>query len=274
MKKVILTVSLVFFWVSIFEAHDQFLKLDTFFLKPNTTVSISLLNGTFEKSENAISRDRMLDASIVGPESQRIRPDTSQWRDVGKRAILDFKTGEPGTYVVGVSTATKTIQLSAKDFNEYLKHDGVLDILALREKHNELGRDAAELYSKHVKSIIQVGGKRTKGFSARLGYPIEIVPLQNPYDLKQGDTLEILVLRDGKAVPNQLVYASYEGFHEHDDESGHREAIQTRTDKGGLARLQLEESGRWYIRLIHMERSAQKELDYESNWATLTFEIQ
>ena len=274
MKRAILTVSLVFLWVGVFQAHDLSLKLETFFLKPHANVSIALFNGTFEKNENAISRDRMLDVGIVGPEDERIHPDTSQWRDVGPKALLDFKTGEPVTYVVGVSTARRIVHLSANEFNEYFKHDGVLDILAHRERRNELDKDARERYSKHVKAIIQVGEKRTSGFSARLGYPVEIVPLQNPYELNRGDTLEVRVLKDGKALANQLLYASYEGFHAHDDEGGHREAIQTRTDDNGLARLELAESVRGYIRLIHMEKVQEEGVDYESNWATLIFEVQ
>ncbi len=273
MKRIILTVILILFWVRIFFAHDLFLKLETFFLKPNSDVSMSLLNGTFEKSENVITRDRMVDVTIAGPESQRIHPDTSQWRNAGNLTILDFKTGDPGTYVVGVSTAARYIDLSAKDFNEYLVHDGVLDVLEMRKQQDEFEKDAREHYSKHVKAIIQVGDKPSNGFSVRLGYPVEIVPVQNPYELKKGDILEILFLKDGKAVANQLIYASYEGFHSHGEEGEHREAIKTRTDKNGIAKIKLKESGRWYIRLIHMVKSAEKETDYESNWATLTFEI-
>lgn len=274
MKKIILSVFVTLFWVSIFSAHDLFLKLETFFLKPNSDVAISLLNGTFEKSENVITRDRMLDVSIVGPEDQRIHPDTAQWRNAGMRTILDFKSGKPGTYVVGVSTAGRYIDLSAKDFNDYLVHDGVVDVLEMRKKQGELEKDARELYSKHVKAIIQVGDKRSKGFAAKLGYPVEIVPVQNPYKLKKGDSLEVLFLKYGKTVANQLIYAGYEGFHSHDDKGDHQGAIQTRTDKNGIAKIQLKESGRWYIRLINMVKSDEKGTDYESNWATLTFEIE
>ncbi|MFQ5640206.1 MAG: DUF4198 domain-containing protein [bacterium] len=287
MKKVMLTVSTILFWVSAFHAHDMFLKLGTFFLKPKAAASISLLNGTFERSENAITRDRMIDVTIAGPEHEKTHPDTSQWRDVDMRTVLDFETGDPGTYVVGTSTAARMIELSAQNFNEYLEHDGVLDILALRNKQNELGKDARERYSKHVKAIFQVGEKRSAGFSVRLGYPLELVPLQNPYDLRQGDTMQVLILKDSQPVANQLIYASYESFHEHKEErehrnrgehagkeeADHREAVQTRTDKNGVAKFVLEESGRWYIRIIHMQKVDEEGADYESIWATLTFEV-
>jgi len=274
MRKIILTVCFIFAWVGAFKAHDLFLKLDTVFLKPNTNASIVLFNGTFEKSENSITRDRMVDVSIVGPERQRSHPDTSHWRDVATQTVLDIQTGEAGTYVVGVSTAARMIELSAKDFNDYLKHDGVLDILDQRRLKNELTQDATERYSKHVKAIIQVGHKHSGAFSARLGYPAELIPLQNPYDLKRGENLEVLFLKDGKPIANQPIYASYKGLHRHDDAGGHAEAIQLRTNENGVAKFQLAASGQWYIRLIHMQEVEDDEADYESNWATLTFEVQ
>ena len=55
-------------------SHDMFLKPDEYFLEPNAPAIIRLYNGTFERSENAISRDRMLDASLVGPDGRPQRP--------------------------------------------------------------------------------------------------------------------------------------------------------------------------------------------------------
>ena len=77
----------------------------------------------------------------------------------------------------------------------------------------------------------------------------------------------------GKPVPDQLVYASHAGFHEHDDDGQHIEAVQTRTDASGLAQIKLTQKGLWYVRLIHMVVSEEQGIDYESNWATITFEI-
>ena len=254
-------------------SHDMFLKFSGYFLKPNSEATVALINGTFDKSENAISRDRMLDVSIVGPDNEVTHPDEAGWLDLDNTAWLQFQTGAPGTYVLGVSTAPKTIELSADDFNEYLEHDGVLDVLADRKKSGILDKPALELYSKHVKAIYQVGDQKTGSFNTDLTYPIEIIPKQNPYLLQAGDDLEVLILREGKPVPNQLVYASYEGHHQHNDDGEHDEAVATKTNEEGIATINLNVSGIWYVRLIHMVQHPDPEIDYESNWATLTFEI-
>lgn len=272
-KSTIVVAGVVLVIATSLHAHDLFLKLQSFFLPAKSKVTISLLNGTFDQSENTISRDRMQDVSIVGPAAQRTHPDTSQWYEDGALTLLDFTTGEPGTYVVGVSTKPRMIELSAEDFNNYLVHDGVLDVLEARKKDKEMELAANEKYSKHVKALIQVGDKRTEAYKATLGYPIEIVPMQNPYTLKLGGVLPVQVLRAGKPVANQLVYASYDGHHAHDESGAHREAISTRTDGNGKASITLSKKGRWYIRLIHMAKSDEEGVDYESNWATLTLEI-
>jgi uncharacterized GH25 family protein len=273
-KTFALTIGLLLLVVGSLQAHDMFLKLSDYVLAPNSEAAVALLNGTFEESENIITRDRMLDVSIVHGDGSVTHPDTSRWYDEGKQAMLDFETGAPGTYVLGVSTAPRVIELSAEDFNDYLRHDGVLDVLAMREENGTLDQGARERYSKHVKALVQVGEARSDAYTQPLEYPIEIVPQQNPYDLAQGDDLAVQVLRDGAPVADQIVYASYAGHHTHDDDGDHQEAVQTRTDADGMATISLSETGRWYIRLIHMVQVDEADVDYASNWATLTFEVQ
>jgi len=256
-------------------AHDLFLKLDRYSLPAETKVSIALLNGTFDRSDNVITRDRMSDVRIVGPsagdDGDVVRPDAADWRDVGDTSILDFETGGAGTYVIGVSTKSRVIELSAEDFNAYLEHDGVLDVLERRRSNGRLDASARERYSKHVKAIYRVGDAATDAWKSVFGYPVEIVPLADPTALAAGDTLRVRILRSGKPLAGQLVYASHEGHHEHDEAGGHVEAVRTRTDESGIATIEVGTSGVWYVRLIHMREVDEPDIDYESNWATLTF---
>ena len=274
MKKFIVLWSVLVLTSSNLIAHDMFLKLRSYIVEPNTKVTLALYNGTFDKSENIITRDRMIDVSVVGPTNQRNRINKNQWRDGWYESLLDLDLKSSGTHVIGLSTETRIIELSAEDFNGYLKHDGILDVLEARKKSGETNQPARELYSKHVKTVIQAGSKRTESFNTNLGYPIEIILSQNPYKLKKGDELGFQVLRDSKPVANQLVYASYSGFHEHADEGTHVETVTMRTNSKGFGKLKLIENGEWYLRLIQMVKSDKEGIDYESNWATFTFQIQ
>ena len=273
MKKSILSTLLALGFASGAGAHDMFLKLESFFVPSGVDVSLALLNGTFEKSENAITRDRMADVRIVGPTDETEHPDAARWRDEADTAFLQLRAGAPGTYVAGVSTRPRTLELSAEEFNEYLEHDGALDVLAMRKRQGELGKAARERYSKHVKAVFQVGDARTRGYAHRLGYPAELVPLNNPYELRSRSALRVLFLKDGNPVPRHLVYASYAGSTTSDGASEHRETIQTRTDASGVAAVEIDRPGKWYVRTIHMEKSDEPDVDYVSNWATLSFEV-
>ena len=46
-----------------------------------------------------------------------------------------------------------------------------------------------------------------------------------------------------------------------------------RTDADGRATFLISQKGVWYISLIHMVETDDPDADYESNWATMTFEV-
>jgi uncharacterized GH25 family protein len=249
------------------QAHDLFLKFDNYFLQPNSKATVRLLNGSFRASENPVTRDRMVDVSIVGGAGSRVNPQAADWRDEGKMALLNLQTGEAGTYIVGVSTKPREFALKTAQFNNYLAHDGVPDTLAERKKNNELTKDVHERYSKHVKAIFQVGDARTDNFKVALGYPVEIIPQKNPYGLKVGQTLEVLCVKDGQPLVNQFVMAGRELKGQEFTAPG------VRTDAKGIAHIPLKGTGKWYIKFINMTRLSEPQVNYESKWATLSFEV-
>ncbi|MDH3708260.1 MAG: DUF4198 domain-containing protein [Cyclobacteriaceae bacterium] len=272
MKKFTFTLSAILILVTL-SSHDMFLKLKSYYVSADSNIDIHLYNGTFDKSENVITRDRMTDVSMIYPDGTRDRLTNDSWTDQGNITVLSTQTKDPGSYVVGVSTLPKMIELSSEDFNNYLAHDGVMDVLNERKKSGEDQKNAREKYSKHVKAIFQAGASSSGHYKKKLGYPIEFIPVQNPYDLKVNGDLQVQLLSKGQPVSNQLVYASYAGFHGHSDTGGHVEAIKTRTNNKGVATITLSKAGHWYVRAIHMVKSNEEGVDYESNWATLTFEI-
>jgi uncharacterized GH25 family protein len=251
-------------------AHDLFLRPDSFFVAPGGTITVRVLNGTFSKSENAVARDRLRDISLVTPDGVT-HPDTSEWDDRSDTTTsrLRVRVGPSGTYVIGASVRPRELKLAAKDFNAYLASDGVPDVLQARRRNNEINVPARERYSKHVKAAVQVGDRRTDGYETALGYPAELIPLDNPYALRPGGTLRVRAVVEGEPVANQLVIAGGR------TPSGARIAQRSvRTDSAGIARVRVSSRGVWYVKFIHMERaSADTTIDYESKWATLTFGV-
>lgn len=250
-------------------AHDLFLRAENYFLPPNGTARLQVLNGTFSKSENAVTRDRLRDLSIVGPTGATTPLDAAGWAETGDTSIVTVPLGESGTYLIGASLRSREIALSAKDFNAYLASDGLPDILATRRREGKLERPARERYSKHVKALLQVGSTRTTGYGAELGYPAELVPLDNPYTLKPGGTLRVRAVVEGSPVANQVVIAGGRTA-----AGGRITQRSVRTDNDGVGRIRLASRGLWYVKFIHMQRAASDTtIDYESKWATLTFAV-
>ena len=249
-------------------AHDMFVQPARFFADENAEVIVRVLNGTFSKSENSIDRVRVADVSVVSP-TGRQRVDTADWSAAGDTSRFTIRTGGAGTYVVGVSTRPNVIALEAKDFNQYLAEDGIPDVLAARRRTGELDRPARERYAKHVKALIQVGSARSDHFATQLGYPAELVPLENPYVLRPGGLLRVRTLVDGKPAANQ--YVLFGGR----TPSGARIAQRSvRSDADGVARVPLRVRGTWYVKFINMARlEGDSAADYESKWATLTFQV-
>jgi len=257
---------LVILTATVLLAHDLFLKLDTYFVPPRTAVRVVVLNGSFARSEAAVSPERLRDLSVVGPNGRDSIP-RAAWRPLGDTTWLTVTTGAAGTYVIGASLTPRALALSADEFNSYLKEDGLPDVLESRTHRGELTRPVRERYQKHVKAILQVGEPRTNAFATPLGYPAEVLPLTNPYLLRVGDTLAVRCLVDGKPVAQQLVIAGGER------QGAAMKEVHSRSDSSGVVRFTMETTGKWYVKFIHMEAVSGDSVDYESKWATLTFEV-
>ena len=249
-------------------SHELFLKTDSHFLKSNTTTQLSLLNGTFDTSENAITVDRIVIPKIIGP-NYLLEPKDNQFAIIDKITYLNFTTGDPGTYVAGISTLPRILEMDADAFNTYLEHEGLVNTIAERKIQKIANTGAKERYSKHVKTLLQVGDERTVDFMKPLGYPIEFIPLNNPFEINSGDAVGFKLLLNGKPLANHIVHysTSVPGQDTHENENS------LTTNENGLISIRPNAKGKWYVATIHMEKIKSNDADYESNWATLTFEI-
>ena len=260
--------------VVVADAHDLFLRPRDFVVRVGSEVQVRVLNGTFTTSEAAVARGRLRDLTVAGPDGIS-HPDRAGWSDAGKESQWRVSLKQPGTHVLGASLDPKTIRLTGTEFDGYLKEEGLPDILAARRAARQLGDSAHERYAKHVKAVVKVEGGQSAAASADtayrmvLGYPAELVPLDDPYRLRAGGTLRLRALVDGRPVANQVVQAGGRTT------SGQRIAQrEVRTDSAGVARFRMDTRGTWYAKFISMRpvpASAGDSVTHESKWATLTF---
>jgi hypothetical protein len=249
-------------------SHELFLKSNSYFIQPEQPTQLFLFNGTFDESENTITRDRIINAQVIGPD-YTYQPKTEDYYDEGNITVLRFPTGASGTYTTGISTLPRTIELDAQSFSEYLEHEGLTALAKQRQEQGIANQPARETYSKHVKAILQAGDSTSEHFRTPMGYPIEFIPLENPYQKTVGETISFQLFLKGAPLSNQQVHFSSST----NGKAKTRTERSVRTDAEGRFQVPLDQAGHWYVATIFIEESKEANVDYESNWATLTFEV-
>lgn len=248
-------------------AHDTWLVPAKYHCTPGETITIDIATGmSFPASEVPVDEDRVKRFEAIHGE-QRIQPESYAVADEALRATLSIPEGDEakGTWVAVCSLNPRLIELSADDFNEYLLHDGLARIYKLRERESLLENDAVEKYTKHAKSLVQVGGLIDNNPTRPFGQTIEIVPEVNPYSLKQGDSLAVKVHFRGKPLAEAEIAWTYDG------KEGF--AGSATCGENGAASIPLDQAGAILLRTIHMEHMQEQDFEWESHWASLTFEV-
>ncbi len=122
---------LVMVTATVLLAHDLFLKLETYFVPPETAVRVAVLSGTFASSEGAVSPDRLQDLSIVGPNGPPFHPPRRLAPD-GRHHVADGADGSPRHLRRrGIAHAARAVALG-----------GRLQQLSEREHHADHGEAA------------------------------------------------------------------------------------------------------------------------------------
>lgn len=62
------------------QAHDLFLRLDSYVLPPNSKAIVRMTNGTFQKSDGAVARERLANLSLYGPGLNASSAESIVWR--------------------------------------------------------------------------------------------------------------------------------------------------------------------------------------------------
>jgi uncharacterized GH25 family protein len=156
--------------------------------------------------------------------------------------------------------------MEAEEFNEYLEEDGLDDILNERKKLNQLNKPSREDYTRFAKVFFQVGNRRDETYKKQAGLRYEIIPDQNPYDLKVGDHFQCKVYYEGKPAPHVLVKVW--------SKINTTTFLQNiYTEKDGSIRFPISTVGPWMISSVKMIHADNPKADYHSLWASLVFEI-
>ena len=187
----------------------------------------------------------------------------------GEPATARVALRSEGTSIIALVTAPSQITLKAKDFEEYLRHEGHQEILASRAASKPAGRKERERYTRFVKTLLR-SGEPSSAALTELGLPIEIVPEAQPETVGPGGSLPVRVLFEGEPYAGGYLCATYAGHSQEHDAY----AWCGRLDADGRAVVPIEAPGWQLLRISRMRPARGDRRDgWESFWAALTFEV-
>ncbi|MBL7002818.1 MAG: DUF4198 domain-containing protein [Gammaproteobacteria bacterium] len=244
------------------QAHDFWLEANPYLIKPNQQTGLSINVGENMKGEtlpNIPAWYRAFDVITA----DGLKPVEG---NMGAEPAGHFSHQTHGIYAIGYLSNKDTVQLDAEKFTKYLKNQGLEKIIKQRKTLGEADQTANEIYSRNVKALVKVGDKNIVNFyQYDFKHPLNITPLQDPYQLKQGENLKVKITFRQQPAVDLLVKAEIK------DNTTYQ--YQVRTNTQGIATIPLSHKGIWLIKAVEMERLTNKDEKWESYWGSLTFEL-
>ncbi len=224
-------------------AHDFWIEPSSFRPALKETFTASLFVGQDFAGDPVPRSARLLDSFVV--------------RDAaGERAVNGFENQDPagfvrideaGTAVLGYRSKPSLLETTPEKFAQFLREEGIRGVAVPNKPHREH-------FYRFAKALVQAG-KPSPAIAAKpLGYRLELVPL---------DASHYQVLFERKPLAGVLVTAIAR-----DEEK----KVTARTDANGRATLELPR-GVWLVKAVHLVKApASANVEWESLWASLTFE--
>jgi uncharacterized GH25 family protein len=177
---------------------------------------------------------------------------------------------QEGTHMVIFNGTNSHIELEPGAFEDYLKEDGLVNALQFRREHGETNKKGREYYQRSVKTIFQVGNTYQTTVQQPTTLPLDIIPLNNPYEPPGQSPRKIQVryqiLFKGKPLVNQLVKVW------HRDMDGKTVMEDLKSNKRGIVETD-RHTGPNMVSTVVMERlNNDPKADWQSYWGSLTFE--
>jgi uncharacterized GH25 family protein len=265
--KPILIATAVLFVATAAFPHDYWIEPEKFFPAIGVSVPVRLFVGEelISREERVLQKEKTVRFQMF---SQDATEDLMAAGNDGQSPIAQVVFKSPGSYLIAMERNQSYIKLDAQKFTDYLREEGLNDIIEQRMKSGESQTEGREQYSRYLKSLVQVGNRRDDTYKREMGFRLEIIPINNPYPLKIGDSLLVRVLFEGKP----LAGAKIEALCRYENEG--RGRFVTMTSSSGTALFKIEKSGVWAVRLVHMRRCSNcKDADWESLWASYSFGV-
>jgi uncharacterized GH25 family protein len=174
-----------------------------------------------------------------------------------------YKLENTGLQLVEMSQVYPVVELDRATFLKELDQE---QLTKLSEKVSAtFQQDIREKYTAYLKTLFTVDKPNGTVYNKELGQALEIILLENPYKLGYGDDVTALVKFKGAPMVNahvDLVIKTATG-------KIHTERLVSDASGNIIFKLSLE--GNYLLRLVNVEATKAKDVDYEKWGAAYTF---
>lgn len=252
------------FWVT---AHEFWLHPSTFFAQPGDVVPVDLMVG--EGYEPELSEGKNNRVVVYRHYAASDSADLVPGLVGDKYSSVSLKLTKPGTHLVVFANTPKFIELAPDKFLEYLKEDGLTNVIEARTKQGDTQKPGRELYRRCAKSLIQVGDQPDNTYARPTNLVLDITPLQNPYTLRSGQMARFQVMFRGKPLTNARVR-----YWVKTEIAMKAVEQQQQSDSNGQVQFRLL-PGRNMVSVVRMIPNDEPgpDADWQSYWGSLTFGV-
>lgn len=168
----------------------------------------------------------------------------------------------PGVHLVGYESHPRNVSLEGAKLDQYIREEGLEPFF-----RGDRPAKIEDHYSRYAKSLLLAGGAppSSRGYDQRLGFALELIPQRDPAGLSAGESLPLILLRDGRPLAEAQVTARKRGQPS--------TKLTARSDEKGRVSFPLSGPGVWMVNSVFIRPLPDQADSWESLWASLTFEI-
>lgn len=210
-------------------AHEFIVKPDRMASEKNSTVGVSVLSAHVFMESEEVEPIEQVEVYAVSP----------------KRSDVPLQVNEQEKSLIGQLNGNGGASQMLCGHRKPMIWTKTTEGWKQESKKNLKGVISSGVYEKFSKAYL--AGKGESGLYLKpVGHRLEIVPSENPADIKKGEELKVQVLFDGKPIKTDL-YATFDGF----SNSPNTYAYFSTTDKDGMGNVKVTSDGTWMIRVQH-----------------------
>lgn len=220
----------------------------------------------FPESDSAIKSERISNFQLISPDG--FIPITD-YRIEGHSLVADISTVIASPYCAALALYPHPITLEAKKFADYIKDEDAEEFVKSKFILENTNSPQRESYTKFAKVLLENHSTRTDDISNLVArHQLEIILLIAPSEIDSSRKLPVKVLFEGKPISGLRVSSGRENL------NGGKYLAHTQTNENGLAQIEVNDAGRWFIRTHFIRLHSDTEnFDWESFWASITFQV-